>query len=138
LVNRKLRTALWIAAVVSIAIALYYPVTQFLEGKALDDEMLKLRRMKAEAVDSTPLSEGTDQDADPGRTPDNIADPGLETSGLGAGATIQTAGPEDSNGSPADRVEKPDEASTDRTTETNGITAGETDRMAESDGTMGA
>lgn len=110
--NRNLRAALWIVAAVSIAIALYYPVTQYLEGKALDDEMLMLRRMKAEAVSGAPdepLAVQTGQSAVPGGTPDANADPGRETSGAGSSETA--------NGL-SDRMAEPYENTTDRKADT--------------------
>lgn len=64
--NGTLRTALLIVAVVSIAIALHYPVAQYLDGKTLDDEMLALRRIKAEAA------AGAGAEPHPGRTDRDI------------------------------------------------------------------
>jgi SrtB family sortase len=132
LVRGKLRAALLIVAVVSIAIALYYPVTRYLQGKALDDEMAKLRRMKAEAVlsaaDSEILPGPASTDDAPDGTPGTIADLGLEKSWAGAGEITES---EISNGESTGRDKKPDGVSTDRTAETGENHAGATDRMAE-------
>ncbi len=48
--NPKLRTALLLAAALSIAVALYYPITQFFENKTIDDEMDALRLMRMQGA----------------------------------------------------------------------------------------
>lgn len=131
--NRKLLAALWIVAVVSIAIALYYPVTQYLEGKAIDDEMLKLRQMKADAVsgapDAEPLPAQTDQSAASGGTSGDQADPGLDVAEISASETGEDAGPKDSNVGLVGMPEKPNVASTDRMPETDRTARETTDRI---------
>ncbi len=130
--NRKLRAAIWIVAVVSIAIALYYPVTQYLEGRAIDDEMLKLRRMKADAVSVAPdagvLPVQTEQSAAPGGTPGDHADPGLDIAKMSASETVEGEEPEDSHGGLSGMPEKPNTASTDRMPEMDETAQRTTDR----------
>ena len=139
LVSGNLRRAFLIVAMVSIAIALYYPVTQYLEGKSLDDEMLKLRRMKVEAslyaADSETIPGQNGQSEAPDGTPAGNADRGREMSRSNADVTGRNSNNGVSGGGSSERAGKPDGVTTDRMTKREGNPGAATDRMAESDGT---
>lgn len=99
--SRKLRAALILLAALCIVIALYYPVSQYIEGKTLDDEMNALRRMKASAAaqGATPEPAAAILETNRGRTDRSVGnadtagettDRSAEKTGVAGDATDQS------------------------------------------------
>ncbi len=61
----KLRAAFLVLAAVCLLAALYYPASQYIEGRALDDEMRTLRQMKTEAAAVASLSNSLTEQKEP-------------------------------------------------------------------------